>query len=80
MIITELYIKDKHNIFKILPIFLGFGIHIERFSSMLSFEIETDGLHLVLAIITFKKIIQNLEYTLKLNVPYVHFFSRKLVF
>lgn len=57
MIITELYIKDKHNIFKILPIFLGFGIHIERFSSVLSLEIETDGLHLVLAIITFKKLI-----------------------
>lgn len=43
----------------------------------MSLEIETDGLHLVLTIIAFKKLAQNLEHTLKRNVPYVHLFSRK---
>lgn len=62
-----------------LPLFLGFGIHTEGFSSLV-LEIVTNGLHVVLAIITFKKLVQNLEHTLEQNVPYVHFFSRKPVF
>lgn len=78
--ITALYVKDKHTFFKILPVFLGFGIHIEGFPSLVSLEIETNWLHLVLAIITFKKLVQNLEHTLKLNVVYVHFCGRKPVF
>lgn len=51
--IRELYVKDTQYILKIPP--LSFGIHIEEFCSLV-LEIITDGLHVALEIIMFKKL------------------------
>lgn len=56
MMISDLYIKDTQYSFKILPLFLSFGIHTEGFCSLFCLEIITDGLHVALEIVTFKKL------------------------